>query len=195
MLNPGKIRLAKILTLLFIIALFTGCADLADDVELAGREVRDSMPSQEFDNALVVHTNKGDTSFTLVAPTIYRYDKTDYAKLDGGINVKFYRDGVVSSTLTAKQGEVIRGGKELKAIGNVVVKTDSGMTIYTPVMTWTERDHKIRSDTTVTLISEQDTLYGTGLIATDDLKERTLLEPSGVTRRKAPPEDADSESN
>lgn len=187
-----RLKTAAVRLLVLLLLLTAGCADLGDDTQLADRKVRDAMPSEEFSDAVITHTVDGDTSFVLHAPGINRYDRTDVAKLFGGIEVQFFRESKRTSTLTADSGQVLRGGRELRASGNVVVVTDSGLVILTPRLKWTEKDKRIRSDTSVTLISEQDTLYGTGLIATDDLKNRRILNPSGVTRRKAPPSDEGS---
>jgi hypothetical protein len=74
-------------------------------------------------------------------------------------------------------------GRTLFASGKVVVTTDTGTTILTPRLTWSRDSKMILSDTTVTIITRWDTLHGTGLEATEDLKKRTILEPTGVSFR------------
>ncbi|MBZ0264633.1 LPS export ABC transporter periplasmic protein LptC [bacterium] len=163
--------------------LVNGCADLSETPELIPEEERRQLATQEFEDALITQTNDGETSFVLTAPFVERYDFQKQAKLSGGIEVTFYKGGQPSSHLTAERGEVLRDGNELFAEGNVVVDTDSGMVIYTPRLKWTESDGMIRSDTIVTIVTQWDSLHGTGLIASEDLQYRRILHPTGVSRR------------
>jgi LPS export ABC transporter protein LptC len=171
------------------VGLLSGCADLGEKTEMVGDDVRDSFPTQEFKNIEMLHTKEGELSFKMTSPFLDRYDKDDRAVVYGGVDIKFYKDGEVTSHLTADSGEVYKGGTELRAIGNVIVVSDTGTTILTPELYWNEKEGKIRSDTTVTIYTEMDTLYGTGLIATEDLKERKVLHPTGITFRSIQPED------
>lgn len=169
---------------IFLAALLvaSGCADVENDAEIAEDTYRYSLPTQEFQHVELNHTEEGELIFELTAPHLDRYDRRDEAAIYGGIEVRFFDEGVLSSTLTSDSGVVLRGGKELRAIGRVVVSTDT-TTILTPRLTWTRDDGMVRSDTVVTIITEYDTLRGTGLIATDDLKKRRVLNPSGISMR------------
>ncbi len=166
---------------------FSGCAELEDEIDVLSRDERNAIPSSEYIDAIMTHTESGDTTFKLISPEIYRYDKPERAVLEGGIEVYFYTKGLVTSTLTAERGEVTRSGRDLFAEGNVIVESDSGATIYTPRIFWSRRTHKVTSDTIVTIISEYDTLYGVGFIATDDMKDRRILKPTGISHRQEMP--------
>jgi len=166
-----------------------GCADVSDGDRIAEAKVRDSMPTQVFEDVQMVQTHEGDLQFILRAPRLDRYDKLDRAIFYGGIRVQFYEKGSESSLLTAERGEVHSGGDELIALGHVVVTTDTGTTILTPRLKWLRKTGEITSDTAVTIITTYDTLYGTGLIASEDLKQRRILQPTGVTHRTLAMED------
>ncbi|MCB2197809.1 LPS export ABC transporter periplasmic protein LptC [bacterium] len=173
--------------------LLVGCADLTDDTQLAEERVRDALPTQEFFNVEMIHTDKGEKTFLLRAPYLDQYGNQNRAELYGGIQIDFFKEGRVSSHLTSDSGVVLRNGDELRGIGNVVVTTDTGTTILTPRMKWTRLDGLITSDTIVTIITEYDTLHGTGLVATDDLKKRRILHPTGVTMRSVKREEEGEE--
>lgn len=161
-----------------------GCADVDDNVRMAEDDVRHSYPTQEFSDVEMIHTSEGKDVFRLRAPVLERYDFLDKAVLYPRVEIDFFNDGSVSSTINADTGVVLNEGNELVAIGNVVVTTDTGMTVFSPELRWTRFDHMIRSDTTVILVSEEgDTLRGVGLEASDDLKFRRILQPEGVTFR------------
>ncbi|MCB2212877.1 LPS export ABC transporter periplasmic protein LptC [bacterium] len=162
-----------------------GCVDVETGTELAEDELRFGLPSQEFEDVTLTHSNAGEKLFKMTAPHLDRYDRKDKAIFYGGIEVFFYEDGVQSSHLTADSGQVLEDGEQLVAIGNVVVTTDTGTTILTPRLRW-ERDSKlITNDTTVTIITDYDTLNGTGLVATDDLKMKRILNPTGISHRNS----------
>jgi LPS export ABC transporter protein LptC len=159
------------------------CQDISEEAKLAEEHIRDSMPTQEFSNVTMIQTREGVKQFILESPHLIRYDKLDKAILYGGVTITFYEDGAVNSVMTADSGEVRQGGDALTAIGNVIVTTDTGTTILTPRLDWNRDTRQIVSDTVVTIITELDTLYGTGLIASDDLKTRQILQPTGVSHR------------
>jgi LPS export ABC transporter protein LptC len=171
--------------LLIAIVTLSGCVEIDSEGDLAEDEVRWGLPSQEFEDVSLTHSQAGDKLFHLTAPHLDRYDRKERAFFYGGIEIYFYEDGEVSSRLTSESGEVLRDGEELVAIGNVIVTTDTGTTILTPRLRW-ERDTKlITNDTTVTIITDYDTLHGTGLIATDDLKMKRIINPTGISHRNS----------
>ena len=162
--------------------LLAGCADLSDDTQLAEERYRDALPTQEFKNVEMVHTTDGRKQFLLRAPFLDQYGNQKRAELYGGITIDFFKDGEVSSHLVADSGVVLKNGDELQGIGNVIVTTDT-VTILTHRMHWSRSDHLITGDTTVTTVTEYDTVYGTGFVATDDLKKRRILNPTGISTR------------
>jgi LPS export ABC transporter protein LptC len=162
-----------------------GCVEIDSETELAEDEVRWGLPSQEFEDVTLVYSNAGEKNFQLTAPHLDRFDRKERAFFYGGIEILFYEEGEISSELTSESGEVLRDGEELIAIGNVVVTTDTGTTILTPRIRWDRETKMITNDTTVTIITEYDTLRGTGLIATDDLKMKRIINPTGVSHRSS----------
>ncbi|GBE29873.1 lipopolysaccharide-assembly, LptC-related [bacterium BMS3Bbin04] len=166
-----------------IVAGLVGCVDIESEGELAEDELRWGLPSQEFEDVILTHSKSGEILFKLTAPHFDRYDRKDKALFYGGIEILFYEDGEVTSRLTSERGEVLHDGEELIALGNVVVETDTGTTILTPRLRWEKETKLITNDTTVTIITDYDTLYGTGLIATDDLKNKRIINPTGVSYR------------
>lgn len=187
-----NVPVRRMVLILLIAAIMTGCAEVDTGKELAPREVRLQIPNQVFDDVTLRQTNDGSVSFVLKAPKLYRWDKRNQAVLKGGIQVDFYKDNRVASFLTADSGEVLAGGKELYARGNVVVETDSGTVIKSPRLFWMKVDGLIRSDTTVVVYTKWDTLRGKGLIATQDLKNRKILQPEGISWRSKKEESDDT---
>lgn len=123
---------AIVLMFLFL-PFIIGCSDLQQQTELAPERVRRSISTQEFFNATIRQTSQGRINFVLHSPLIRRFEFQKRAELSGGIQVDFFRNGKISSHLDADRGEVLRDGNELSAEGNVVVRTDSGTVVRSPV--------------------------------------------------------------
>ena len=70
------------------------------------------------------------------------------------------------------------------AIGNVVVVSDSGVTLFTDSLMWNSIDSLITTDDTVMFITENnDTLKGVGFQSNADLTHYKFYDASGVTDR------------
>ena len=70
------------------------------------------------------------------------------------------------------------------AIGNVVVVSDSGVTLFTDSLLWNSIDSLITTDDTVMFITENnDTLNGVGFQSNADLTHYKFYDASGVTDR------------
>ena len=67
------------------------------------------------------------------------------------------------------------------AIGNVVVLSDSGVTLFTDTLSWDNIREKVYTDDEVIFITEeQDTLYGIGFESDVELDNWKILKPTGV---------------
>jgi len=86
--------------------------------------------------------------------------------------------------LLCKRAEVDEIKNNLYAYGNVVVISDSGITLYTEQLQWIKDEEKIISDTLVKLVSELDTLTGIGFESDAGLENWVILKPAGVTKRE-----------
>ena len=83
---------------------------------------------------------------------------------------------IVSKELFAVEDEDF-----LTAIGNVVVLSDSGVTLFTHTLSWDNLKEKVFTDDRVIFITEeQDTLYGIGFESDVELNNWKILKPTGV---------------
>ena len=59
----------------------------------------------------------------------------------------------------------------MKAIGNVVAISDSGITLYTDTLYWDAKNEKMSTEDSVMITTlEKDTLYGIGFESDSDLE-------------------------
>ena len=72
----------------------------------------------------------------------------------------------------------------MRAIQSVVVKSDSGITLFTDTLSWNHSKQRIFTDDPVQVVTEnQDTLYGVGFESDTEMEYWKILKPSGVTDR------------
>jgi len=90
-----------------------------------------------------------------------------------------------TSVLTSKTAEVDQASNDMKAMGNVVAVSDSGITLYSETLTWNSKDEKLHTKDNIMITTlEKDTLYGVGFESDSDMRNWKILSPSGVTGRK-----------
>ena len=72
----------------------------------------------------------------------------------------------------------------MKAIGNIIAVSDSGITLYTDTLFWNAKKEKMSTlDSVMITTTETDTLYGIGFESDSDLQNWKIIKPSGVTNR------------
>jgi len=72
----------------------------------------------------------------------------------------------------------------MKAIGNVVAMSDSGITLFSETLTWNSKEEKLHTKDKIMITTpDADTLYGIGFESDSDLRNWKIINPSGVTGR------------
>ena len=86
--------------------------------------------------------------------------------------------------LNSKKAEVDQKSNDMKAIGEVIAVSDSGITLYTDTLFWNAKNEKMSTvDSVMITTLENDTIYGVGFESDSDLQNWKILKPSGVTDR------------
>lgn len=143
-------------------------------------------PDQEGWNSRITVTSNGRTSAIIQYAHMEKFSKRRETKFDDGIVVDFYNTaGQHTSNLVAERGVLYEENSDVEAIGKVVVKSDSGMTVWTPRLRWENARQKIISNDLVTIATaEHDTLHGQGFVSDQNLKVWSIRRPSGVSQKK-----------
>ena len=69
----------------------------------------------------------------------------------------------------------------MKAIGNVVAVSDSGITLFSDNLIWDSKGERLHTKEEIMITTpEADTLYGVGFESDSDLKNWKIINPSGV---------------
>ncbi|MCK5078198.1 MAG: LPS export ABC transporter periplasmic protein LptC [Calditrichia bacterium] len=176
-------------TFLFLMIIFslTGCFKTEKEKQITKKH--GMVPDQESFNATISLTKDGKQTAKIWAAHILVFNKKNEFYLKDSIHVDFYnKKGVHNSVLTADKGIVYNHTKDLKAVGNVVVVSDSGVTLLTEELKWINKRQKLIADTSVTFITDQDSLFGDYFESDPDLKEYIIRNTSGVSTREMQPE-------
>jgi LPS export ABC transporter protein LptC len=171
--------------IVLIFALFLtlfSCEENKNDTNVA---VEHSYADQESWNTDIHITNDGAKVGVIHAGHIKKYTKKAITDLYEDIIVDFFDEkGSHSSKLTAKGGRVYDRKQDMLAFGNVVVVSDSGITLYSDTLKWDNKKQKIISEIPVKFITKEDTLYGNSFISNPDLSNYEIENPHGSSSKR-----------
>ena len=147
---------------------------------------REGLPDQESWGVTIILTNEGLMRAKVKSGHLEKYNEKEFVLLDSSVTVDFFDDKEQhTSVLTSKKAEVDQASNDMKAIGNVVAVSDSGITLYSETLTWNSKDEKLHTKDNIMITTlEEDTLYGVGFESDSDMKNWKILSPSGVTGRE-----------
>ena len=148
-------------------------------------EKRDGRPDQESWGVTISMTDAGLQRALVQAGHLEKFNDRLYILLDQKVEVDFFDlEEKHTSRLTSQLAEVDEKSDFMRAIQNVVVKSDSGVTLYTDTLSWDLSLEMIYTDSQVRITTEkQDTLYGVGFESDVQMNHWKILHPSGVTNR------------
>ena len=145
-------------------------------------ETRDGLPDAESWNATITLTNKGSKRAIIKSGHLQKYQQRQYILLDQKVDADFFNENeIYTSNLKSEIAEIDESKDFLIAMGNVVVVSDSGVTLFTDTLSWDNVEEKIFTDDRVIFITEQnDTLYGIGFKSDVELNNWEIMQPTGV---------------
>ena len=145
----------------FFICFIFGCQ--VSELERSGKS-RQGLPDAESWNATITLTNKGAKRAVIRAGHLEKYNERQYILLNEEVDADFFNENEVYTTnLKSKIAEVDEEEDFLIAIGNVIVVSDSGVTLFTDTLSWDNVREKVYTDDKVIFITEEQyTIYGIG---------------------------------
>jgi LPS export ABC transporter protein LptC len=170
------------LVLAIMLSIFNGCEEKVKP-SVTSLEFTQDIPSQESWNATITFTDSGRVTGILRAGHILDYAMKRLTLLDSMITVDFFDDSMHhTSVLTARSGTVNNATQDLEAHGNVVVVSDSGSTLRTATLFWTNRTQKIHTPEYVEITTPTEQIQGHGFESDRSLKNRTIFKVTGQAR-------------
>lgn len=142
------------------------------------------LPDQESWESTIMLTRDGKRMAEVWAGYLASYNKRNETVLKDSVHVDFYdREGRHKSVLTSREGIVDNRTKNLTAIGNVVVVSDSGIVLETEELMWDNQKQKITSDVSVKFTTLIDTLIGDSFVSDPDLVNYEIKNARGYSKR------------
>jgi len=140
-------------------------------------------PSQESWNATITFTDSGKTTAILHAGHIAMFNDQRFTILDSTIIVDFYdQNERHTSVLTAKKGRVNDLTHDFEAHENVVVVSDSGTTLKTEDLYWSNAAQRVTTPAFVDILSPTEHIEGRGLESDQGLKHYTIFKVTGQSK-------------
>jgi LPS export ABC transporter protein LptC len=166
---------------LFLLSIFVLISCFQKESETRETNSVVEYPDQESWDATLTITNDGKKVGVVQASHYKKYSKKNLTYISEGLKVDFYNEqGSHTSVLTSEGGEVNDIKQDMVAYGNVVVVSDSGVTLYTDTLYWDNQNQKILSKIPVMIISESDTLYGDTFISDPSLENYEITNSRGT---------------
>jgi LPS export ABC transporter protein LptC len=137
-------------------------------------------PSQESWRSTVIFSDSARLKAILWAGYIASYQSRQVTLLDDSVHVDFYNEaGIHSSILTARKGKVNDATQDFEAYTNVVVVSDSGTTLKTDRLFWTNSTRQIHTDAFVDITSPTERIMGQGMVSDQGLKNYRIFKVTG----------------
>ena len=145
-------------------------------------QTRQGRPDAESWDAVITLTNKGAKRAEIRSGHLEKYNDNEFILLDQNVDADFFNEEEVFTTnLKSLVAEIDEEEDFLVAIGNVVVVTDSGVTLFTDTLSWDNQKEKVfTSDSVIFITEKKDTLYGIGFESDIELNNWKILQPTGV---------------
>ena len=140
-------------------------------------------PDQVSEDFSVVFADSSLEKALLFADRARIYEEKKETLLDSSVKVYFYSKESQKqiSTLTADSVLIDDKTKNMKAMGNVIVVSDStNTTITTTVLNWLNKERKLTSDKYVKIVSPEQEIEGIGFESDEKLQNYTIYKVKGV---------------
>lgn len=177
----GLVRQA--LGFILLAALVVGCGRQSEPARSDSGEV---LPDQEVTEFSLTETVGSEKSWTLFADRAEVFESKGFSRVFG-VKVLFYDpEGEVSSVLTSNRGRISEDSKDLRALGDVVLKSAEGATLRTESLSWDNASGRIWSSEFVTVTRGNEVLTGFGFDSDPDLKNVQIHSEVKISVREKP---------
>jgi LPS export ABC transporter protein LptC len=139
---------------------------------------------QTIEGLTLNQSDQGRPAWTLRSRLALLREEENAASLEAP-TMEFYRDGKVSSRVTALTGEVATDTHDVKLSSSVVLNSfDDRSTLTTDVLYYSSKKKLFRTDAAVVVRRPEGTAYGEGMEATPDLSEIRIFRQHSVLTGK-----------
>lgn len=179
MFQLNKLKILLIIAINFFISCNTPVVNENNYEELVDH------PDHESWDVRITITNAGIKRAYIEADYLEQYNDKHFISLEKNVKIDFYdADEKRISSLSADKAEINERTNFLRAINNIIVESDSGVTLFTDTLSWDNARELIFTEDSVMITTEtNDTLYGIGFESDVNMERWKILKPRGVTSR------------
>lgn len=144
---------------------------------------RQELPVLVTDSVTTLISDSGVTRYRIETPQWLVYDKTEkpYQEFPKGIYLEqFDTDLSVQASLKADYAYYDEGAQIWTLRGNVHALNRKGEQFDTPVLMWSQKEHRVYSDTTIHITREKSIIEGVGFESNEEMNKYTILKPTGM---------------
>lgn len=172
----------QLLVIFLSVVLLAGCEERVKP-PISSTGVGQDVPTQESWNATITFTDSGRVSAILRAGHIASFADRKLTRLDSNLTVDFFDErGHHTSVLTARRGMVNDVTHDFEAHDNVVVVSDSGTTLKTEDLYWSNATQKVHTPASVHITSPTERIDGQGFESDQGLKKYTIFKVTGQAK-------------
>lgn len=172
----------KFYAVLFFVFLFPSVLLLVNScgVKETPKPIIYSGPLTEAEDVDMLYTEKDQIKVKMKAKKANELQNGD-REFPEGIYLEFFDEkGKLTSTLAANQAYFFKQENKWRGRGKVEVKNiEKNQQLNTEELFWKPETKKIFTEKFVTIKTESEILYGTGLDATENLSSYTITNPEG----------------
>ena len=139
---------------------------------------------ERLEDVEMLYSDSARIQVRITAPTLHRYTETNARQeFPDGLLVEFFdQNQHVSGYLSAKYGIQSEGSYEVIVRDSVVWESYQGEKLETEELTWDERSGRIFTNKYVTLIRDEEIVFGYGFEADQDFKKSRVRAVEGVVQ-------------
>ena len=157
------------------------CSNEKSDIERI--TITDDFPNEVSENVTLYYSDSAKLKVRLIAPVFESYYRGEdsYSEFNQGIDVTFYSDsGTVESTITANYAKYYSERGIMEAEEDVEVVNIDGDILNTEQLTWNRNEEQITSDAFVKITTQDEIIYGKGLVANESFSAYTIQDIKGI---------------
>jgi LPS export ABC transporter protein LptC len=164
------------------IVFLLGCGTTANNSDDTIIETVEQPDQMSWDVYITI-THSGQIRANIKADYLEQFNDNSSIFLEDNVKMNFYNtEERIISTLFADRAQINEQVNFLQATDNIIVESDSGVTLFTDTLTWDNEKEVIFTDDSVMITTESnDTLYGVGFQSDINMEQWKILKPSGVS--------------
>lgn len=174
-MNKGNVVMLLLSTIFFV-----SCTNDLDKIKKITYDPK--SPDEVSRNLTIYYADSGYAKLNIFAVHAETFSKPHLTVLKDSLKVDFYDEmGTITSTLTAKYGEVDHASGKMFVKDSVkLVNHSDQRTMYTTILYWTQGDSSIYTNENVRLVSPKGVAYGTSLRTKQDFSMYKITNPRGA---------------